>query len=93
MNAGRNRPRKQNQIPNRQQERTEPEKRYQERKKSLSRKTGDYLLDLSKLVFAGVILTGVVDLDLNKAWLFSTGAFVASSLAAWGFFEYKRGID
>ena len=78
---------------NKQLERAEVERKYQEGRKSLSRKIGDYLLDLSKLVFAGIILSGIVDLDLNKVWLFSVGAFVAASLAIWGFFEYKRGTE
>ena len=63
-----------------------------ERKKAFYLKVSDFLLDLAKLVFGGIILTGIIDLDLEKAWLFSIGAAVAISLAIWGFRVYNRGM-
>ena len=56
-------------------------------------KFSGYLLDLSKLVFGGVILTGIIDMELDKVWLFSTGAVVVAIFSAWGFYIYQRGIQ
>lgn len=63
-----------------------------ERKKKLYLKISDFLLDLAKLVFGGIILTGIIDLNLNRVWLFSVGAVVASIFALWGFNLYQRGL-
>ncbi len=34
---------------------------------------GKYCLDLSKLVFGGVILAGIMQLNINQLWLFILG--------------------
>lgn len=54
-----------------------------EHQKAFYLKVSDFLLDLAKLVFGGIILTGIIDLDLDKVWLFSVEAIVALGLALW----------
>ena len=61
------------------------------RKRKLYLKASDFLLDLSKLVFAGIILTGIIDLDTNKALLFIAGSVAVGFFATWGFVLYNRG--
>ena len=39
----------------------------------LCEKFGDYCLDLSKLIFGGVILAAIMQLDINTVWLFVVG--------------------
>ena len=70
----------------------ERERDGREIKRKLLLKVSDFLLDLTKLVFAGIILTGIVDLDLNKVWLFTTGLAVTFILMTAGFYMYKRGL-
>lgn len=36
-----------------------------ERKEKFAEKLGDYCLDISKLVFGGIVLAGVMELDVN----------------------------
>ena len=67
-------------------------KEARERQKSFYLKTSDFLLDLAKLVFGGIILTGIIDLNLDKVWLFSVGTIVAAGLSIWGFRVYNRGM-
>ena len=38
-------------------------------KKRTILKASDYCLDISKLILAGVVLAGVVDLKINKSYL------------------------
>ena len=44
-----------------------------ERKKKLSTELGKFILDITKLVFAGVILTSIIDLTVEKIYLFIFG--------------------
>lgn len=51
------------------------------RKKEVARKavyeeTGKYFLDVSKLIFGGVILAGVMNLEMDKFVLFSIGGLL-----------------
>ncbi len=34
---------------------------------------GKYLIDISKLVFGGIILAGIMRLDINPIWLIGAG--------------------
>jgi hypothetical protein len=45
---------------------------------------GKYCLDISKLVFGGVILAGVMNLDVNSYILFGIGSIVVALTAAVG---------
>ncbi len=55
-------------------------------------KTSDFFLDLAKLVFGGVILTGIMGLDVNKILLFVVGGVVTALLAFFGYTFFIRGI-
>lgn len=57
---------------------------------NLREKTGDFMLDIAKLVFGGVILTGVVAEDINRAWLYSIGCVAFALCTAAGMLLYKQ---
>lgn len=66
-----------------------------ERKEKFAEKFGDYCLDISKLVFGGIVLAGVMELDVNPYWLFGIGLFIVILFATAGFlmndlFNLKR---
>ena len=61
------------------------------RKRKFYLKLSDFLLDLAKLVFGGIILTGIIDMELNKPLLFLVGSAVVAILAVWGFVLFNRG--
>ena len=44
----------------------------------LCEKFGDYCLDLSKLIFGGVILAAIMQLDINTVWLFVVGTVIVA---------------
>ena len=92
MNTTRNRQKQQTSRLYSQLERAEELREMRERQKALYLKVGDFLLDLAKLVFGGIILTGIIDLNLDKVWLFLLGAFVAAIFICWGFTNYNRGM-
>lgn len=54
-------------------------------KKKIYTKAGDFFLDLSKLVFGGVILAGIMGLDVDKTFLFITGIIVVLLMIWFGF--------
>lgn len=54
-------------------------------KSDLYDKFSDYALDLSKLVFGGVILAGIMGLSVNTNLLFVLGAFSVIVLALLGY--------
>jgi len=60
-------------------------------KKRTILKASDYSLDISKLILAGVVLAGVVDLNVNKAFLLVSGIAVVFIFALVGFFLYILG--
>ena len=62
-------------------------------KDELSLEIGKFLLDLAKLTFAGVFLTGVMDMDIDMIYLVITGMAVIGLLAFVGFKYIKRGIN
>lgn len=55
-------------------------------------KASDFLLDMAKLVFAGIILTGLVNLDVDKIYLFVFGILLTIVLSLWGYLMFIRGI-
>ena len=61
------------------------------RKRKFYLKLSDFLWDLAKLIFGGIILTGIIDMDFNKPLLFLTGSIVVAILAIWGFVLFNRG--
>ena len=92
MNTTRNRQKQQTGRLHSQLERAEESREMRERQKALYLKVSDFLLDLAKLVFGGIILTGIIDLDLDKVWLFFLGGSVATIFIWWGFTIYNRGM-
>lgn len=50
------------------------------------------MLDLAKLVFGGIILTGIMDAAVDKIVLFSVGGVVTLILCAFGYSFLIRGI-
>ena len=51
----------------------------------LCEKFGDYCLDLSKLIFGGVIM----QLDINIVWLFVVGTVIVALTAYAGYILYR----
>lgn len=54
-------------------------------KKALYEEAGKYLLDVSKLIFGGVILAGVMNLNVDKIVLFIIGTLAVIVTAIIGF--------
>lgn len=54
-------------------------------RRDLYDKFSDYTLDLSKLVFGGVILAGIMDMKLNTGMLFGLGALFVVILTLLGY--------
>ena len=54
-------------------------------KASFYKEFGDYCLDISKLVFGGIILAGIMELDVSKFVLFGVGTAIVLLTAAAGF--------
>ena len=65
------------------------EKLDQEKKNMLCEKFGDYCLDVSKLVFGGVILVAIMELDINTTWLFIVGTVIVALTAYAGYILYR----
>ena len=61
----------------------------QEKKNLLFEKFGDYCLDISKLVFGGVILAAVMQLDINTTWLFVIGGIIVCIMAFAGYVLFR----
>ncbi len=53
-------------------------------------KAGDFLLDIAKLVFGGVILAGIIAEDINRMLLYSMGAIAVASCIVTAFIIYKN---
>ena len=92
MSSNRNKQKQQNQQLHSSLEYAEQIREAREQQRAFYLKASDFLLDLAKLVFGGIILTGIIDLDLDKVWLFTAGATVAGIFALWGFNIYRRGL-
>lgn len=61
-------------------------------KRKIYLKASDFFLDLAKLVFGGIILTGIVGMDIDKTYLFIVGGIVVILLSFWGYIMFIRGI-
>ena len=62
-------------------------------RKAVFEEIGKYLLDISKLVFGGVILAGVMNLELDRMVLFMSGGFSVLIAAVFGFILFKKGKE
>lgn len=62
-------------------------------RKALYEEAGKYLLDVSKLIFGGVILAGVMNLNVDKIVLFIIGTLAVIVTAIIGFILFKKGKE
>lgn len=51
---------------------------------------GKYCLDMSKLIFGGVILAGIMNLGVNNSILFGIGGALVTIFAVVGFVFYSK---
>ena len=56
---------------------------------NIKEKAGDFILDIAKLVFGGVILASIVSEEIDKTWLYVSGAIVFSVCFMVSFMLYK----
>lgn len=56
---------------------------------NVKEKAGDFILDIAKLIFGGVILAGVMSEEVNKTWLYAIGGVVFTLCCAVAFIIYK----
>ena len=56
----------------------------------MTEKIGNYLLDISKLVFAGVVLSTVLDLEASKTSVLFFGVYATSVFALMGFLLLRK---
>ena len=61
-------------------------------RKEAYKEASKFVLDIAKLVFAGIILGGVMEMDISKAALLSVGGVVALILTIGGAYLYYRAI-
>jgi hypothetical protein len=51
---------------------------------------GKYLLDVSKLIFGGAVISGIMKQDISLAYILAVGIFSSFGLAVWGFTFIKQ---
>lgn len=56
---------------------------------NIKEKAGDFILDIAKLIFGGVILASIVSEDIDKTWLYTSGAVVFTLCFCVSFMLYK----
>ncbi|MBQ9357146.1 MAG: ABC transporter permease [Prevotella sp.] len=61
-------------------------------RKEAYKEASKFVLDLAKLVFAGIILAGIMDMDISKAQLLTIGGTVVAILTVGGAYLYYRAI-
>ena len=52
--------------------------------------SGKYFLDLSKLVFGGVILAGIMDIGVERVYLLGIGSLIVALFAIMEFIFYSK---
>lgn len=62
----------------------------QKKRELMMQELGKYCLDMSKLIFGGVILAGIMNLGVENAYLFSIGGTLVAFFAAIGFNFYSK---
>jgi hypothetical protein len=56
----------------------------------MKKEIGKYLLDVSKLIFGGAVLFGIMKEEISLAYIVPVGLVAASSMAVWGFLLIKQ---
>ena len=62
----------------------------QKKRELMMQELGKYCLDMSKLIFGGVILAGIMNLGVDSAYLFGIGGTLVAFFAAIGFVFYSK---
>ena len=62
----------------------------QKKKELLYQEAGKYFLDLSKLVFGGIILAEIMNLDIDGVAVFGVGGVAVVGFALFGFHYYSK---
>ncbi|MBQ9356804.1 MAG: ABC transporter permease [Prevotella sp.] len=60
------------------------------KKELLYQEAGKYFLDLSKLVFGGIILAEIMNLNINDGAIFGIGGVAVVGFALFGFHYYSK---
>lgn len=61
-------------------------------RKEAYKEVSKFVLDIAKLVFAGVILASIMDMDLDKIYVFVVGIIIVIGLTLLGAFFYYVSI-
>lgn len=58
----------------------------------IKEKTGDFFLDMAKMVFGGVILASIVSEEIDRVWLYGIGSivFLVCALVAFTFYKFTK---
>ena len=62
----------------------------QKKRELMMQESGKYCLDMSKLIFGGVILAGIMNLGVNNIYLLAVGGLFVVVLAFMGFVFYSK---
>ena len=62
----------------------------QKKRELMMQESGKYCLDMSKLIFGGVILAGIMNLGVDNRYLFFIGGSLVVFLAVIGFVFYSK---
>ena len=62
----------------------------QKKRELMMQELGKYCLDMSKLIFGGVILAGIMNLGVDSAYLFGIGGMLVAFFATIGFVFYSK---
>lgn len=56
----------------------------------INEKLGDFFIDIAKLVFAGVVLSTLLDMEVDKQWVLLLGVFTTVVFVKIGFRFYMK---
>jgi uncharacterized membrane protein YraQ (UPF0718 family) len=56
----------------------------------MMQESGKYCLDMSKLIFGGVILAGIMNLEVDRIFLLGVGGLLVLFLMMLGFVFYSK---
>jgi len=62
----------------------------QKKRELMMQESGKYCLDMSKLIFGGVILAGIMNLGVENLYLLGVGGMFVILLAIMGFTFYSK---
>lgn len=56
----------------------------------INEKLGDFFIDIAKLIFAGVVLSTLLDMDVDKQTVLSSGVLTTVIFVIAGFLFYSK---